>query len=73
MVADMSSLLFGLALIAATLQTALAMIAEGHLYAVPVLIVLLYIGWRFLKRGTVHLRHRVNNASCVAADSGTEI
>ena len=69
MVLDMSSILFGLALISATLQTTLAMFAEGQFNVMPVVIIMLYIGWRSLKSGAVSMRHGSISGVRVTADT----
>jgi hypothetical protein len=62
----MSSILFGLILISATLQTALAMFAEGQLVAMPLLAVLIYAGWRFMKGGVGQIKNKVSPQSGAA-------
>lgn len=54
----MSSVLFGLALISATLQTALAMFVEGHLFGIPFALVVIYSGWCSLKNGVLDICKR---------------
>lgn len=49
----MTHILFGLALISASLQTGWAIISEGHLLALPVVLLCLYLGWRKVRSGTV--------------------
>ena len=55
----MSSILFGLILISATLQTALAMFAEGQLGAMPLLLLVIYTAWRFMKGGVGQIKNKV--------------
>jgi hypothetical protein len=51
----MSNILFGLALISASLQTAWALFAEGQLLALSAVVVMLYAGWKNVRTGSEHL------------------
>jgi len=54
----MSNILFGLALISASLQTAWALFAEGQLLALSIVVVMLYAGWKNVRTGSEHLQNR---------------
>jgi hypothetical protein len=56
-VAAMSHILFGLALISASLQTAWALFAEQQLLGLPVIAVMFYVGWHNVKGGADHLQN----------------
>ena len=55
----MSNILFGLALISASLQTAWALFAEGQVLALFVVIVMLYAGWKNVRVGSEQLQNRL--------------
>ena len=55
----MSNILFGLALISASLQTAWALFAEGQVLALFVVIVMLYAGWKNVRAGSEQLQNRL--------------
>jgi hypothetical protein len=57
-VAAMSHILFGLALISASLQTAWALFAEEQLLGLPVMAVMFYVGWHNVKGGADHLQNQ---------------
>jgi len=54
----MSNLLFGFALISASLQTGWAIFAEGQLFALSAVVVMLYAGWRNVRAGSEHLQSK---------------
>ncbi len=54
----MSNILFGFALISASLQTGWAFIAEGQLLALSAVVVMLYAGWKNVRAGSEHLQNR---------------
>jgi hypothetical protein len=54
----MSNILFGFALISASLQTAWAFFAEGQLLALSIVVVMLYAGWKNVRAGSEHLQNR---------------
>jgi len=54
----MSNILFGLALISASLQTAWAFFSEGQLLALSAVVVMLYAGWKNVRAGSEHLQNR---------------
>ena len=54
----MSNILFGFALISASLQTGWAFIAEGQLLALSAVVVMLYAGWKNVRTGSEHLQNR---------------
>ena len=55
----MSNILFGLALISASLQTVWALFAEGQVLALFVVIVMLYAGWKNVRAGSEQLQNRL--------------
>ena len=54
----MSNILFGFALISASLQTGWAFFAEGQLLALSVAVLMLYAGWKNVRAGSEHLQKR---------------
>jgi uncharacterized membrane protein len=54
----MSNILFGFALISASLQTGWAFFAEGQLLALSAVVVMLYAGWKSVRAGSEHLLNR---------------
>jgi membrane protein implicated in regulation of membrane protease activity len=55
----MSNILFGLVLISASLQTAWALFAEEQLLALSAVVVLmLYVGWKYIRAGSERLQNR---------------
>jgi len=54
----MSNILFGFALIFASLQTGWAFFAEGQLFALSAVVVMLYAGWKNVRAGSEHLQNR---------------
>jgi len=57
----MTHIIFGLALISASLQTGWALFSEGHLLALPLALLVLYVGWGKLKGGTSALGRPAGN------------
>jgi hypothetical protein len=55
----MSSILFGLVLISAATQTALALFAEGNTLALPFAMAAVIIGFRSVKTGIESIRDQV--------------
>jgi hypothetical protein len=66
----MSNILFGLALISASLQTSWAFFAEDHLLALPLAGIVLYAGWQCLRGGWSRSR---NFAALAGPDPRQEI
>ena len=56
----MSSILFGLILISAAIQTAVAIIAEGDLIAVPLIVATVLVGLHSVKIGVARTNYKVS-------------
>ena len=59
----MMHILFGFALISASLQTGWALLCEGHLLALPLVLLVLCIGCGKLKGGPARLAARLGTAN----------